>query len=142
VLRTQLPVIAGVEPQNWNDAFARPGPDLTNGRLSMAQGFELVLQACGIAARPGLVAELVRHDRDMLCASSQLYADTIPFLRSLRSGGIRIALVSNCAENTRQLRTGLGASEMLPGRMAAKRSSMAAVTDLVTASLSCGMPEA
>jgi hypothetical protein len=31
----------------------------------MAHGFELVLQACGIAARPGLVAELVRHNRDM-----------------------------------------------------------------------------
>ena len=39
----------------------------------------------------------------MLCASPQLYADTIPFLRSPRSpwsGGIRIALVSKCAENT------------------------------------------
>ena len=66
VLRTQLPVIAGVEPQNWNDAFTRTGPDPANVRLSMAQGFELVLQACGIAGRPGLVAELVRHDRDML----------------------------------------------------------------------------
>jgi len=59
-------VIAGVEPQNWNDAFTQIGPDPANVRLSMAQGFELVLQACGIAGRPGLVAELVRHDRDML----------------------------------------------------------------------------
>ena len=79
------------------------GGSITVGGPAMNQGFELVLQSCGIAARPGLVAELARHDRDMLCASPQLYADTIPFLRSLRSpwsGGIRIALVSRCAENT------------------------------------------
>ena len=110
VLRTELPAIAGADPQTWSEAFARLGPDLTTGRLSMAQGFGLVLQACGIAARPGLVTELVRADRDALLASSQLHADAIPFLRSLRSGGIRIALVSNCAPNTRPLLSGLGLS--------------------------------
>lgn len=111
-LRTELPVIAGAEPQSWNEAFDRLGPDLTRGRLSMAQGFELILQACNIAARPGLVTELVRRDWDLLSASSQLYEDAIPFLQSLRSGGIRIALVSNCVENTRELLSDLGVSEM------------------------------
>lgn len=112
VLRAELPVIAGAEPQAWNEAFARLGPDLTRGHLSMAQGFELILRACGIAARPGLVTELVRTDRDLLSASSQLYEDAIPFLQSLRSSGIKVALVSNCGENTRELLSGLGVSEM------------------------------
>lgn len=112
VLGAELPVIAGVEPRHWNDAFDRLAPDLTTGRLSMAQGFGLILQSCGAVARPGLVAELVRRDREMLLASSRLHEDAVPFLRSLRSGGMRIALVSNCAENTRQLLSGLGVMEM------------------------------
>jgi putative hydrolase of the HAD superfamily len=112
LLRTELPVLAGVEPQVWNRAFASLRPDLTRGRLSMAQGFELILQACNVTARPGLVSELVSKDRDLLSASSRLYPDAIPFLQSLRSMGCRIALVSNCAENTRQLLSGLGVSEL------------------------------
>jgi hypothetical protein len=66
VLRNELPAIAGVEPQAWREGFARLGPDLTHGRLTMAQGFEQILTACGIKPRPGLVAELVRKDRELL----------------------------------------------------------------------------
>jgi FMN phosphatase YigB (HAD superfamily) len=39
--------------------------------------------------------------------------DPVPAVTAVTaSGGIRIALVSNCAENTRQLLSSLGASEM------------------------------
>jgi putative hydrolase of the HAD superfamily len=110
--RTELPAIAGAGPKAWGEAFTRIGPDLTTGRLSMAQGFGLMLKGCGIAARPGLVTELVRSDRELLSASARLHDDAIPFLRSLRSAGVRIALVSNCAENTRQLLAGLGVSDL------------------------------
>jgi hypothetical protein len=45
VLRNVFPVIAGAEPRAWNDAFARLGPDLTQGRITMAQEFEQILAA-------------------------------------------------------------------------------------------------
>jgi HAD superfamily hydrolase (TIGR01509 family) len=112
VLRNELPVIAGVEPQAWNEAFTRLGPDLTHGRLTMAQGFEQILDACGVRLRPGLVSELVRKDRELLAASSCLYEDAIPFLQILRSRGTLVALVSNCVENTRQLLSDFGVSAL------------------------------
>jgi putative hydrolase of the HAD superfamily len=112
VLRTELPMIAGVEPKAWNEGFARLVPDLTHGRLSMAQGFEQVLRACGVRPLESLVSELVRKDRELLAASSRLYQDTMPFLQVLRSRGILVALVSNCVENTRQLLSDLGVSAL------------------------------
>ncbi len=112
ILRNELPAIARVEPQSWNEAFARLSPDLTHGRITMTRGFEQILTACGIRPGPGLVSELVRTDRELLAASSRLYDDAIPFLHSLRSQGIKIALVSNCIENTRQLLSDLGVSAL------------------------------
>jgi hypothetical protein len=64
VLRNELPVIAGAEPRAWNDAFARLVPDLTIGRITMAQGFGQILAASGIRPQPALVSELVRKDRE------------------------------------------------------------------------------
>lgn len=112
VLRNELPVIAGVEPRAWSEGFARLGTDLTHGRLTMAQGFEQILDACGIRPRPGLVAELVRKDRELLAAASRLYEDAIPFLPAMRSRGTPLALVSNFLENTRQLLSDFGVSAL------------------------------
>jgi len=70
VLRDELPVIAGADPHAWGSAFARIGPDLTHGRMTMAQGLEQILAACGIRPNPALVRELVRKDRALLAASS------------------------------------------------------------------------
>jgi putative hydrolase of the HAD superfamily len=108
VLRTELPMVAGAHPRDWNAAFARVGPDLTHGRITMAEGFEKVLAACGISPRPALMSELGRKDRELLAASSRLYDDAIPFLQILRSRGVKVALVSNCIENTRPLLSDLG----------------------------------
>ena len=112
VLRYELPAIAGVEPQAWNAHFDRLGPDLTCGRITMAHAFEQILEADGIGPRPGLVSELVRRDRELHTASSRLHADAIPFLQILRAHGTRVALVSNCLENTRQLLSDLGISAL------------------------------
>jgi putative hydrolase of the HAD superfamily len=112
VLRRELPAIAGADPRAWNDAFTRVVPDLAQGRITMAQGFEQILVACGITPRPALVRELVRQDRELLAASSRLYDDAIPFLQVLQSRGVRAALVSNCIENTRPLLSDLGVSAL------------------------------
>jgi putative hydrolase of the HAD superfamily len=111
--RSELPQIAGVPPGAWAESFARIGPELTVGRLSMAMGFEHILDACGVTPRPALVRELVRKDEELLLASARLFDDAIPFLEVLRSRGMKIAIVSNCTHSTRPLLFHLGVPDLV-----------------------------
>ena len=61
------------------------------------------MRAGGAKPRPDLVRALVDRDRELLLRSARLYDDALPFLRALRSHGIKIAIVSNCSEHTRDL---------------------------------------
>ena len=45
----------------------------------------------------------MRQDTDLLLEHARMYDDAIPFLRGLRDRGVKIAIVSNCTENTRPL---------------------------------------
>ena len=103
ILRNELSALAGISPDTWQVEYARIGPLVSDGRLSKAEAFARLLRAAGREAAPGLVAELVRQDQELLLAHARLYDDTIPFLRGLRDRGIKIAIVSNCTENTRPL---------------------------------------
>ena len=85
---------------------------MSDGRISKAEAFAQVLQAAGREARPGLVAELVRQDQELLLANARLFDDTIPFLHRLRDRGIKIAIVSNCTENTRPLLVKYGVDKL------------------------------
>jgi putative hydrolase of the HAD superfamily len=58
------------------------------------------------------VRALVALDRELLLRSARLYADALPFLRALRSRGIKIAIVSNCSEHTRDLLESNGVAEL------------------------------
>jgi putative hydrolase of the HAD superfamily len=103
ILRNELSVLAGISPDVWQVEYARIGALVSDGRLSKTEAFERLLRAAGQEARPGLVAELVRQDTELLLAHARLFDDVIPFLRGLRERGIKVAIVSNCAENTRPL---------------------------------------
>jgi putative hydrolase of the HAD superfamily len=103
ILRNELSALAGISPDTWQVEYARIGALVSDGRLSKAEAFAQILLAAGREARPGLVAELVRQDQDLLLANARLYDDAIPFLRGLRERGIKVAIVSNCTENTRPL---------------------------------------
>ena len=103
ILRNELSALAGISPDVWQVEYARIGALVSDGRLSKAEAFERLLRAAGQEARPGLVAELVRQDTELLLAHARLFDDVIPFLRGLRERGIKVAIVSNCAENTRPL---------------------------------------
>jgi HAD superfamily hydrolase (TIGR01509 family) len=103
ILRNELSALADISPDTWQVEYARIGPLVSDGRISKAEAFAQVLQAAGREARPGLVAELVRQDQELLLANARLFDDTIPFLHRLRDRGIKIAIVSNCTENTRPL---------------------------------------
>jgi putative hydrolase of the HAD superfamily len=106
----ELSAAAGVAPHTWHAGFAEIAPALSTGRLSLEDGFAHILQAGGAEPRPGLVAELVRRDRERLSAAAGLYDDVIPFLERLRERGVLIALVSNCVANTRPMLSALGVS--------------------------------
>jgi putative hydrolase of the HAD superfamily len=110
--RTELPALAGISQEAWAEAYGQIGSALTRGQLSKAEGFEGILRANGVEPRPDLVRVLVDRDRELLLASSRLYDDALPFLQALTSRGIRIAIVSNCSEHTRDLLEELGVAEL------------------------------
>jgi len=103
VIRNELAALAGISPDTWLVEYARIGALVSDGRLSKIEAIEQVLRGAGREASPGLVAELVRQDQELLLAHARLFDDVIPFLRGLRDRGVKVAIVSNCAENTRPL---------------------------------------
>jgi len=108
VFRHELPTLAGLPPSTWDEDYNRFSLRLNDGRMSKAAAFGEILRARGQEPRPELVREMVRLDEELLIANARLFDDTIPFLDRLRSRGIRIAIVSNCTENTRPLLAWLG----------------------------------
>lgn len=108
VLRRELPVLAGLPEDIWDDAYSRFSPWLSDGRMTKAAAFGEILQARGREPRPELVREMVKADQELLLANSRLFDDAVPFLENLRARGIKIAIVSNCTENTRPMLAGLG----------------------------------
>jgi putative hydrolase of the HAD superfamily len=110
--QTELPALAGISPEAWAEGYGRIGAALGIGQLTKAEGFGQILTASGARARPGLVRALVDKDRELLLASARLYDDALPFLAALRSGGIKVAIVSNCSEHTRDLLTELGVAAL------------------------------
>jgi len=112
ILRNELSALADISPDTWQAEYARIGPLVSDGRISKAEAFTRLLRAADREASPALVAELVRQDQDLLLAHARLYDDVIPFLRGLRERGIKIAIVSNCAENTRPLLVKYGVDKL------------------------------
>ena len=99
----ELPMLAGLPERAWAEGYSQIGKALGIGQISMAEGFERILRAGGAEPRPDLVRALVDQDRELLLRSARLYDDALPFLRALRSRGIKIAIVSNCSDHTRDL---------------------------------------
>jgi putative hydrolase of the HAD superfamily len=108
VLRREVPALAGIPMASWDTEYGRLGALMTVGRMSKAEAFGQILQASGQQAHPALVGEMVRRDAELLLANARLFDDVIPVLSKLRARGIKIAVVSNCTENTRPLLVSLG----------------------------------
>jgi putative hydrolase of the HAD superfamily len=110
--RTELPTMAGLRPEVWGAGYRQVGGALGTGQLTKAEGFGRILRAGGAEARPDLVRALVELDRELLLGSARLYDDALPFLRALRSRDVKIAIVSNCSEHTRDLLENNGVAEL------------------------------
>jgi putative hydrolase of the HAD superfamily len=92
--------------------FAKIGPALTDGRLSMAEGYLRILQACGGEPRPELARALADRGMELVLENGRLFADVLPFMAGLRARGIKIAIVSNCDEQARGLLGWLGVTPL------------------------------
>jgi putative hydrolase of the HAD superfamily len=107
-----MPRLAGLPADAMYQEFARIAPALTDGRLSMAEGYARILRTCGAEPRPELVRALVDRGMELLLASGRLFDDVLPFMAGLRARGIKIAIVSNCDEQARGLLGWLGVTPL------------------------------
>jgi putative hydrolase of the HAD superfamily len=110
--RDELPALAGLPADVLYGEFRRLGPAVGTGRMTLAQAFAAILQAGGAEPRPGLVRALTARTRELLLTTARLYDDALPFLRELRSLGVKVAIVSNCDENTRPLLAASGVAAL------------------------------
>jgi putative hydrolase of the HAD superfamily len=98
----------GISVEDWLAELEKTRLDRDRGKLTTAAAYDQALRACGIEPADGLVDDIMRRDAEFSRTHIRLFEDTVPFLDWLRSQGILIALVSNCADTTRGLLEDLG----------------------------------
>ena len=103
-----LTAYAGVDTEVWLAEWLRTAVERDRGEISVADSVAQALRVCGVEPRPELIADLMRQDAEEMRETVRLYDDSVPFLTSLRSKGILIALVSNCSDTTRPILGHLG----------------------------------
>jgi putative hydrolase of the HAD superfamily len=111
-LRQGVPDLAGIPVAAWEQEYGLVSLPLNDGRMSKAQAFRQIMANAGTEAPEDLVAEMVRRDQELLLAHSRLFDDAVPFLTRLRDRGIKIAIVSNCTENTRAMLVATGVDKL------------------------------
>jgi len=99
----------GVAEETLLQAFAVTRSARNVGAFASAEGdMAAVMRACGVVPEPDFVRDLTTTHLDFLMRTGvQLYDDTLPVLRKLRSRGIKTAIISNCDHWTRPLLTAL-----------------------------------
>ena len=110
--RNVLPTMAGIPADALYREFGRVAPALSVGQISIAEAFAEILRARGVEPRPDLVRAMADKSRELLLLSGRLYDDVLPLLRTLRTRGIKVAIVSNCDENTRDLLVEVGVAAL------------------------------
>ena len=65
----ELPLLAGLSMQAWDEGYGQVGTALGIGQLTKAEGFERILRDGGVEPRPDLVRALVDRDRELLLRS-------------------------------------------------------------------------
>lgn len=108
---TQLLPMAGLPPDHWDTHFSPLADAVNRGELTLREAFGVGLENAGVEPTDALLTAMVERDRQMFDEHTHVYEDSLPFLEHLHARGIPIAVVSNCAENTRPMldRTGISA---------------------------------
>ncbi len=105
---TALAQSLGVSDEDWLAELEKTRLDRDRGKMTTAAAYDQALRGLGIDPAAGLVDDLVRRDAKYNRDHTRLFDDTLPFFEWLRSQGILVALVSNCADTTRGLLEYLG----------------------------------
>jgi FMN phosphatase YigB (HAD superfamily) len=105
---TALAQSLGVSVEDWLAELEKTRLDRDRGKMTTAAAYDQALRGLGIEPAAGLVDDLVKRDAKYNRAHTRLFDDTLPFFEWLRSQGILVALVSNCADTTRGLLEYLG----------------------------------
>lgn len=70
-----------------------------------------IVEAVGVDTDPALLGRLLAMERAFSETGVELYEDSLPVVRELRSRGIKTALISNCSHSTRPIVDRLGIEE-------------------------------
>lgn len=100
-------LVAGsdLSAEEWRAGWQAYGGKSMRGAITQREAFSATFRLAG--KEPQDLDALVRLDSDLLRQHATLHPDTEPFLEQVRAMGLKIAFVSNCAENTSALLSGL-----------------------------------
>jgi putative hydrolase of the HAD superfamily len=78
---------------------------------SAAGDMTAIVEAAGVDPDPALIERLLDLERSFTERGVELWEDSLPVVRELRSRGVRTALISNCSHSTRPIVDRLGLEE-------------------------------
>jgi putative hydrolase of the HAD superfamily len=100
---------AGVDPERVGEAYDITRTARSVGRYPNADSeLTAVLEAAGATPDAAMIRDLRALEHNAFDGTAQIYPDSLPVVRELRSRGVRTALVSNCSYNTRPFVDELG----------------------------------
>jgi HAD superfamily hydrolase (TIGR01509 family) len=101
--------LADVDPDIFRSELMAMAPERNLGLLSLEEALTRALAACGGPPRDELFTEYRRFYGEY----AQLFPDAMPFLEATRRLGVPVALVSNCASETRPMLDALGVLDLV-----------------------------
>lgn len=97
---------AGLTLTEWMAGARAHVDDVTRGLMTLEEAFTRTVEETGWTSQR--ISDLVQADVDLLTDHSTVYPDVWPFLDNARQQGLKVVLISNCAQNTRPLLRALG----------------------------------
>jgi putative hydrolase of the HAD superfamily len=99
----------GVSKETLFRAYDETRPARAVGTYGSAAGdMTAVVEAAGAETDPALIERLLKLERGFTETGVELWEDSLPVVRELRSRGVRTALISNCSHSTRPIVDRLG----------------------------------
>lgn len=100
--------VLGIEPEQFWQASSATYADRMSGRLATPEAIvDAILAKLNVQVEPEIYDQLVQH-RLAFFGDVTLYPDTIPVLNTLKHNGHRMALVTNCSNETIEVVQRLG----------------------------------
>jgi putative hydrolase of the HAD superfamily len=108
-LSDMISVELGVSKETLFRAYDVTRPARSVGEYGSAAGdMTAIVEAAGAEPEPALIERLLDLERGFAERGVQLWEDSLPVVRELRSRGVRTALISNCSHSTRPIVDRLG----------------------------------